>query len=126
MGEENTRMKRLLLAIIYAFIALACTISTVPARMATATPQATVTGTSTPRAAATMQPSATVKPSATVTKYTCTVISDALTVRACGGVDCPAIAWLRAGDTITTSQAITGWIYTGDGWINSIYCEVNK
>ncbi len=118
-------MKRLLFALIYAFLTFACTISTVPAQM-TATPQATVTGTSTPRAAATIQPSATVKPSATVSRYTCTVISDALTVRACGGVDCPAIAWLRAGDTITTTQPIAGWIYTGDGWINSIFCEVNK
>lgn len=116
-------MKRLLLALIYAFIALACTISTVPAQM-TATPQATVTGTSTPRAAATMTAQPTATP--TAVRYTCTVISDALTVRACGGVDCPAIAWLRAGDTITTTQPIAGWIYTGDGWINSIYCEVNK
>ena len=116
-------MKRLTRLALLALFALACTVSTVPAQM-TATPQTTVTGTSTPRAAATMTAQPTATP--TAVRYTCTVISDALTVRACGGVDCPAIAWLRAGDMITTSQAIAGWIYTGDGWINSIFCEVNK
>ena len=53
----------------------------------------------------------------------CSVTAAALNVRACPGVSCAAVAWLTAGETITTTQPITAWVYTPAGWINSTYLE---
>ena len=67
----------------------------------------------------TTAPSPTTTPAPTI----CSVTAAALNVRACPGVSCAAVAWLTAGETITTTQPITAWVYTPAGWINSTYLE---
>ena len=56
----------------------------------------------------------------------CSVTAAALNVRACPGVTCAAVAWLTAGETITTTQPITAWAKVPGGWINSSYLECTK
>ena len=62
-------------------------------------------------------------PTTTPAPTICSVTAAALNVRACPGVSCAAVAWLTAGETITTTQPITAWVYTPAGWINSTYLE---
>ena len=65
-------------------------------------------------------------PTTTPAPSLCSVKAAALTVRACPGVSCAALAWLTAGETITTTQPITSWAKTPAGWINSSYLECAK
>ena len=62
----------------------------------------------------------------TIAVHECAVTADVLTVRTCGGVQCAAIDWLMAGEVVTTTQVISGWIWTGGGWVNSKFCEEVK
>ena len=62
----------------------------------------------------------------TIAVHRCTVTADVLTVRSCGGVQCAAIDWLMAGEVVTTTQVISGWVFTGGGWVNSKFCEEVK
>ena len=62
----------------------------------------------------------------TVTLRQCAVTADVLTVRTCAGVQCAAIDWLTAGEVVTTTQQISGWVFTGGGWVNSKFCEEVK
>lgn len=58
--------------------------------------------------------------------HTCEVTADVLTVRACGDVTCLALDWLDKGEIVTTTQPITGWVWTGGGFINSVFCKEVK
>lgn len=56
----------------------------------------------------------------------CAVTAEVLTVRKCGDVQCAAIGWLTQGEVITTTQPISGWVWTGAGYINSSFCKEKK
>ena len=58
--------------------------------------------------------------------HQCAVSAEVLTVRTCGKVECAAIGWLHQGEVITTSSTITGWVWMGQGWINSAFCKEIK
>lgn len=58
--------------------------------------------------------------------HTCEVTATSLTVRECGDVTCLAVDWLTQGEVITTTQVISGWVWTGAGFINSSYCKEVK
>lgn len=116
-------MKHVILALVLAV--MACR-ANVPTAQPTATPEPTVHVSPVKSV-----PTEKVLPlSARVTAMpaprTCVVTSEALNVRACGGVECAAIGWLRMGEVVTSTQVITGWVYTGGGWINSVYCKERK
>jgi hypothetical protein len=62
----------------------------------------------------------------TIAVHQCAVSAEVLTVRDCAGVQCAAIDWLEQGEIVTTTQQISGWVWTGKGFINSKFCEEVK
>lgn len=110
-----------------ALAALACSLQAAPAKLA-AMPSQTPAPAATPAATAVMQRITVMTPTPTATPVptVCTVSAEALNVRACPGVSCAVVAWLTAGESITTTQPITAWIYTPAGWVNSNFLECAK
>ena len=109
-------MTRLIALLVLA--ALAC--ANVPITpTVTAQPPATLT-------AHAPQPERMVTRSTVTPVRSCAVTADVLTVRTCGNVQCAAIGWLTQGEIITTTQPISGWVWTGAGFINSSYCKEKK
>ena len=107
-------MTRIILPLILA--ALACTANVPITPTVTAVPTATITAHS-------PQPERLVQRSTVTPIRSCAVTAEALTVRTCGDVQCAAIGWLRMGEVITTTQTISGWVWMGTGFINSVFCE---
>lgn len=108
----------ILLFALYAAILAACANVPLPA-----------TKTAQPTAQVTVLPErmiARVTVTPTIAVHQCAVSADVLTVRDCAGVQCAAIDWLMAGDIITTTHPITGWIPAAGGWVNSKFCEEKK
>lgn len=85
----------------------------------TAQPTATIT-------AHPAQPERMVQRSTVTPIRSCAVTAEVLTVRTCGDVQCAAIGWLTQGEIVTTTQIISGWVWTGAGWINSVFCKEQK
>ena len=117
------------LIIILGLAALACTLQAAPAKLA-ATPSQTPAPVATPAPTAVIQrittKTTTPSPTSTPAPTVCKVKAEALNVRACPGVSWAVVAWLNAGETITTTQPITAWVYTQAGWINSNFLECAK
>ena len=110
-------MTRIILPLILA--ALACTANVPITPTVTAQPTATIT-------AHAPQPERMVTRSTVTPVRSCAVTADVLTVRECGDVQCAAIGWLTQGEVITTTQPISGWVWTGAGFINSSFCKEVK
>ena len=58
----------------------------------------------------------------------CIVTAQALNVRACPGVDCAVIAWLRSGQAVNAAPAGPGWLLIDladgrPGYIAARYCD---
>ena len=66
-------------------------------------------------------------PSPAGTPVTCTVMADALHLRACAGTHCTVLDWLEQGEELTILDTNDDWIQvqtqTGDtGWVKGKYC----
>ena len=110
-------MTRIIALLILA--SLACTANVPITPTVTAVPTATITAHS-------PMPERLVQRSTVTPIRSCAVTAEALTVRTCGDVQCAAIGWLTQGEVITTTQIISGWVWTGAGFINSSYCKEKK
>ncbi len=71
-------------------------------------------------------PETTPSPTATP-KAECVVNASVLTLRACGGIQCSAQAWLREGTVLTVLDQQNTWmeVRTADeaiGWVHSKFC----
>ena len=110
-------MTRIILPLIIA--AIACTANVPITSTLTAQPTATIMAHS-------PMPERLVQRSTVTPVRQCAVTAEVLTVRECGDVQCAAIGWLTQGEVITTTQIISGWIWIGDGFINSSYCQEKK
>lgn len=69
----------------------------------------------------------TVPASTAAPKAECVVSASVLTLRACGGIQCSAQAWLHEGDVLTVLSQQQPWIEvrTADditGWVHSKFC----
>ena len=112
-------MKLTVLALCAAMLACRSTVPVTPTATQAAQPTATITAHS-------PMPERMVTRSTVTPVRQCAVTAEALTVRTCGDVQCAAIGWLTQGEVITTTQIISGWVWTGAGFINSSYCKEKK
>lgn len=51
-----------------------------------------------------------------------------LNLRACGGMDCPILAFVNEGETLTQAQTVNGWLEVTTaggltGWVNSKFTD---
>ena len=72
--------------------------------------------------APTPEPTARPAPTAAATaSRAVVVIAQALNVRSCPAITCPAVAWLTSGVSVTVEDCTGAWADIGPGWVHSEY-----
>lgn len=120
----------LLFLALFALLSLGCRLATVGSLAETVTPTGapakTITAAPKETAPVMTRFRAPVMVTATPALQVCRVTAEALNVRECPALSCPAVAWLRDGEMVQPFTRAGGWLQVAAGWIHGDYvtCEV--